>query len=76
MNSGALQLWDHRNDIGERHLFYLYNLEDAGSNPAGLTKADNKEFIFQTVYDFTLRKINQNLTHSKPVSPTRKMMDM
>ncbi len=76
MNSGAFQLWDHRADIGENHLFYLFNLEDAGSNPAGLSKADNKEFIFQTIFDFTLRKINKNLTHSKPICPTRKMMDM
>ncbi|WP_276166028.1 RagB/SusD family nutrient uptake outer membrane protein [Zobellia alginiliquefaciens] len=76
MDSGAFELWDYRNAIGEDHLFYLFNLEDGGSNPAGLSKADNKEFIFQTVYDFTLRKINQNLTHAKPISPTRKLMDM
>ncbi len=76
MNSGAFQLWDHRADLGDRHLFYLFNLEDGGSNPAGLTKADNKEFIFQTVFDFNLRNIRQNLTHAKPVCPTRKMMDM
>ncbi|SHJ04464.1 RagB/SusD family nutrient uptake outer membrane protein [Pseudozobellia thermophila] len=76
MDSGAFELWDHRDAIGEEHLFYLFNLEDAASNPAGLTKADNKEFIFQTVYDFTLRKINQNLTHAKPVCPSRKLMDM
>lgn len=76
INSGAFELWDHRNDIGEDHLFYLFNLEDGGSNPAGLTKADNKEFIFQTVFDFSLRQIRQNLTHAKPICPTRKMMDM
>ncbi|SIS48192.1 Starch-binding associating with outer membrane [Zobellia uliginosa] len=76
MDSGAYELWDQRDAIGEEHLFYLFNLEDGGSNPAGLSKADNKEFIFQTVYDFTLRKINQNLTHAKPVSPNRKLMDM
>ncbi|MDF9799333.1 hypothetical protein OKW21_004596 [Catalinimonas alkaloidigena] len=76
MNSGAYELWDYREEIGEDHLFYLFNLEEGGSNPAGLTKADNKEFIFQTVYDFNYRKINQNLTHAKPHTPTRKLMDM
>ncbi|EOR93912.1 putative outer membrane protein [Arcticibacter svalbardensis MN12-7] len=75
-------LWDHRSDIVQggttdySHLFYLYNLEDAGSNPKGLTKADNHEFIFQTVYDFTLRQIRKNLSHSHPVGPSRKLMDM
>jgi hypothetical protein len=77
MGNTTFELWDKRSTaMGERHLFYLYNLEDAGSNPAGLTKAANKEFIFQTVFDFTLRKIGGNLTHTKPVCPTRKMMDM
>ncbi len=76
MTSGAFELWDHREDIGDDHLFYLFTLEDAGSNPAGLTKADNKEFIFQTVYDFTLGQIRQNISHSKPWGPTRKLMDM
>jgi hypothetical protein len=76
MNSGEFELWDHRDDIGETHLYYLFILEDAASNPAGLTKADNKEFIMQTVFDFSLRKIGKNLSHSHPICPTRKMMDM
>ena len=86
MNSGAFELWDMRDELGamntlptdnydERHLYYLFSLEE-GSNPAGLTKADNKEFILQTVYDFALRPINQNLSHSKKWGPTRKLMDM
>lgn len=50
--------------------------EDKESNPVGLTKADNKEFIFQTVFDYTYRKINLNISHSMPVCPSRKMMDM
>ncbi|MEL0652292.1 RagB/SusD family nutrient uptake outer membrane protein [Algibacter sp. TI.3.09] len=76
INSGAFELWDYRDELGEEHLFYLYNLEDGGSNPIGLTKAENKEFIFQTVFDFSLRKIGKNLTHAKPITPSRKMMDM
>lgn len=77
MSSGSFELWDKRNTAcGDDHLFYLYNLDNADSNPAGLTKADNKEFIIQTVYDFTLRNLNKNHSHAKPVTPSRKMMDM
>ncbi|WP_347840816.1 RagB/SusD family nutrient uptake outer membrane protein [uncultured Draconibacterium sp.] len=86
MNSGAFELWDMRDEMAavevletdfysEKHLYYLYNLED-GSNPAGLTKADNKEFILQTVYDYNYRTIGTNVAHSKPWGPTRKLMDM
>lgn len=86
MNSGAFELWDKRDELravetldtdefGDRHLFYLFNLEN-GSNPAGLTKADNKEYILQTIYDFDLRQINQNMSHAKPWTPSRKLMDM
>lgn len=76
MNSGAYELWDHRTELGDEHLYYLFNLEDGGSNPAGLSKADNKEYILQTVYDYNLKRIGENLTHSKKWGPTRKLMDM
>ncbi|MEI6866181.1 RagB/SusD family nutrient uptake outer membrane protein [Flavicella sp.] len=77
MNSGYFELWDKSATLlGDRHLFYLFNLEDGDSNPAGFTKSDNKEFIFQKVYDYTLGQINQNLTHARPIGPSRKMMDM
>jgi hypothetical protein len=88
MNTGTFELWDHKDDMGDGYdeefsddynndqLFYLFNLEDAQSNPGGFSKADNKEFIFQTIYDYTYAQINENLTHSKPHCPTRKLMDM
>ena len=76
MNSGAFQLWDHRATLGDRHLFYLFNIDDGGGNPMGYTKADNKEFIIQTIYDYNLRQIRLNLTHSKTNTPSRKLMDM
>ena len=56
--------------------FYLFNLEGADSNPAGLTKADNKEAIFRSVYDHTNRRSNTNLTHTEPAKMTRKLIDM
>jgi len=88
MNTGTFELWDHKDDMGagyseefsedynNDHLFYLFNLEDAQSNPGGYTKADNKEFIFQTIYDYTYKQIRENITHAKPHCPTRKLMDM
>ncbi len=86
IDGGQFELWDKRAELqavetlptdhfGERHLYYFFNLEP-DNNPAGLTKADNKEFIFQAVFDYNYRRINQNLTHSHPVCPTRKLMDM
>ncbi|MGE4432507.1 MAG: RagB/SusD family nutrient uptake outer membrane protein [Bacteroidales bacterium] len=56
--------------------FYLFNLEDAQSNPNGLTKSSNHEAIFRSVYDYTYRKGGTNLTHTKPAGVTRKLMDM
>lgn len=76
MASPAFQLWDKREELGDSHLFYLFSLEDATTNPAGFTKADNKEYILQVVYDYAYRTGGANLSHSRPVSPNRKMMDM
>lgn len=56
--------------------FYLFNLEGSDSNPAGVSKADNKEAIFRSVYDHTNRKCNMNLTHTEPAKMTRKLIDM
>lgn len=76
MNSGAFELWDKRETLGDRHLFYLFTLEDGGDNPAGFTKADNKEFILQSVFDYTYRQTGKNMSHSMATTPSRKMMDM
>jgi hypothetical protein len=88
MNTGTFELWDHQADMGsaysdefseeynDRTLFYLFCLEDAQSNPGGYSKASNNEYIFQTIYDYTYAQINENLTHSKPHTPSRKLMDM
>lgn len=56
--------------------YYLFNLEGADSNPAGLDKSSNKEAIFRSVYDKVNRRSNTNLTHTAPVGMTRKLMDM
>ncbi len=56
--------------------FYLFNLEGTNSNPAGVSKADNKEAIFRSVYDHVNRKSGTNLTHTQPAKMTRKLIDM
>ncbi len=56
--------------------YYLFNLEGSSSNPAGLSKVDNNEAIWRSVFDATLRTGNMNITHSAPASMTRKMVDM
>ncbi len=76
ITGGQFELWDKRAELGDRHLHYLFTLDDGGDNPAGLTKADNKEFIFQTIYDYTFRQTRHNNQHAMPVSPNRKLMDM
>jgi hypothetical protein len=56
--------------------YYEFILEDATSNPLGLTKTANKEFILASKYDYTLLQGNANLTHTGAGAPTRKLMDM
>ncbi|MDE6987873.1 MAG: RagB/SusD family nutrient uptake outer membrane protein, partial [Bacteroides acidifaciens] len=50
---GGYQIWNYNSNekIKNQSNLYLFNLEDAGSNPAGLTKSSNKEFILYGVYD-------------------------
>lgn len=77
MESGAYSLWNQNTALSNLSNYYLFNLEDAGSNPAGLTKDSNKEFILYGVYDFTYRQGGQNLSHTTAqMLPSRKMMDL
>lgn len=53
----------YNNILGETSQKYMFILEDiAKSNPAGLTKADNKEYIFVRRYDGSDNRHGQNLT--------------
>jgi hypothetical protein len=77
MDNGGFELWNYNSQLGNKSSFYLFNLEDAGSNPAGLTKASNKEFILYSVYDYALRQGGVNLSFtSYLMTPSRKMMDL
>jgi hypothetical protein len=65
--------------LGDSAQKYLFILEDEKSNPAGLTKAANKEYILANRYSFTQRQIRLNVTHSVVNNVywiTRKLADM
>ncbi|MEQ8879798.1 MAG: RagB/SusD family nutrient uptake outer membrane protein [Cyclobacteriaceae bacterium] len=72
----VFELWDHRTELGADHLRYLYVLDDGLGNPMGYTKAENKEFILETVYDEVLRGRPGNESHAKVTGASRKLMDM
>lgn len=64
------------NDLDSLSYYYLFVLEDNLSNPKGLTKANNKEFLLASKYDYSLLQGNANLTHTGAGAPTRKLADM
>lgn len=49
--------------LGDMAYKYMFILENEKSNPAGLTKKDNKEYIFYRRHDETLSPIGTNITH-------------
>lgn len=55
---------------------YLFILDDAASNPKGLSKTANKEYILASRYDYTLLQTGTNLTHTGGGGISRKLMDM
>lgn len=80
IDKGGYELWNNNDNekMKNQSNLYLFNLEDAGSNPAGFTKESNKEFILYGVYDFTLRQGGVNLSHTvaSQMKLSRKLMDM
>lgn len=48
--------------LGDSVQKYLFILEDTKSNPAGLMKSANKEYIFSRRHDETLAPIGKNIT--------------
>jgi len=64
--------------LGDSAQKYMFILEDEKSNPAGLQKATNKEYILANRYSFSLRQIRFNVTHSVITNVfwiTRKLSD-
>jgi hypothetical protein len=78
IEEGGFELWNYNNLLDNKSSFYLFNLEDSGSNPAGLDKATNNEFILYSKYDFALRSGNSLVSHAVRgrLQPSRKMMDL
>lgn len=78
MDQGGYELWNYNDVLDDLSSNFLFNLEDGGSNPAGLDKATNKEFIFYVKYDFTFRQAGTLVSHvyQGRVKPSRKMMDL
>lgn len=79
------ELWKGVETVGEipnpsmyanSSYFYLFNLDGAASNPNGLSKSSNKEAVYRCVFDYVNRQGAMNLSHTKPATPTRKLMDM
>lgn len=78
MNCGQYELFFNK-DLGGRDSYrYMFILENVQCNPAGLTKADNKEYILARRHDEVLKKIGLNITHATGSAffPTRKLANM
>ncbi len=79
MDNGGYEIWNKNTvtAMANASSWYLFNLEDAASNPGGFDKSSNKEFILYNVYDYTLRKSGKNITWtSGQLFPSRKFVDM
>lgn len=51
-------------ELGDSAQKYMFILEDEKSNPKGLGKSANKEYILANRYSYTLRQIRNNVTHT------------
>jgi hypothetical protein len=78
IDNGGYKLWDYNSTLNKRSSYYLFSIDGAGSNPAGLDKNTNTEFIIKNIYDYNIRRGGINLTHTVQafMTPSRKMMDM
>ncbi len=79
MDNGGYELWNKNADTKMANLssWYLFNLEDAGSNLGGYDKSTNKEFILYSVYDYALKQSRKNISWtSYQLYPSRKFVDM
>ena len=78
MESGFFELFAPE-ELGTEAYKYLFILENDKSNPAGITKSGNKEYIFTRRHDPTLASIGFNITQGRlgnAVYVTRKMANM
>lgn len=79
INNGGYSLWNQNTNPTMNNLssWYLFNLEDAGSNPGGYDKTSNHEFILYNVYDYVYKQGGINLTWTAgQLFPSRKFVDL
>lgn len=78
IQKGGFKLWNYNSTLGNRSSYYLFSIDGTGSNPGGLDKTTNNEFIIKSMYDLNLRPGNINLSHTVQtyMLPNRKMLDM
>jgi len=79
MTNGGYSIWNKNSvaSMANSSSWYLFNLEDAGSNPGGFDKSTNNEFILYNVYDYTFKKSGKNITWTSwQLYPSRKFVDM
>lgn len=79
MANGKYAIWNYNNigSMSNMSSRYLFCLEDGGTNPAGLTKSTNNEFIIYSVYDKSLKPGAINLNQSiVKMDASRKLADM
>lgn len=78
IQKGGYKLWNYNTSLSNRSSYYLFCIDGSGSNPAGLDKTTNTEFILKSMYDYNLRPggINLSRTVQSYQLPNRKMMDM
>ena len=78
IESGFFELFAPE-ELGTEAYKYLFILENDKSNPAGIAKRGNKEYIFTRRHDPTLASIGFNITQGRlgnAVYVTRKMANM
>lgn len=78
IESGFFELFAPE-ELGTEAYKYLFILENDKSNPAGITKSGNKEYIFTRRHDPTLASIGFNITQGRlgnAVYVIRKMANM
>ena len=77
INSGEFELFKALGDSSYKYLFLIDNNAIAKSNPLGLNKSDNKEYIIMKKYSYELGITNGH-SHAlyMRIAPTKKMADM
>lgn len=75
MSSGEYALFDRRDVLGDESYRYFLILDEKQANPVSLTKADQKEYIFVSRYDATIRP-QPTVDFLHAANPTKKFADM